>query len=169
MSNTKIALIVAMAKNRAIGKNGQLLCHLANDLKHFKNSTTGHTVVMGRKTFESLPKGALPNRRNIILSEHLEQVPENTEVVASINELFEKTTNENKIFIIGGGTVYEQFIEIADYLYITYLDKEFEGDTFFPPFNLDDWELMDLEVIDDDPTVDFSYRFERYERDRLDT
>ena len=169
MSNTKIALIVAMAKNRAIGKNGQLLCRLSNDLKHFKNITTGHTVVMGRKTFESLPKGALPNRRNIILSEHLEQAPENTEIVASIKELLEKTTNENEIFIIGGGIVYEQFIGIADYLYITYLDKEFEGDTFFPPFNLDDWELMDLEVIDDDPTVDFSYRFERYERDQSDS
>lgn len=160
-----ISIIVAMAKNRAIGINNTLLCHISNDLKHFKKVTSGHCVVMGQRTFKSLPNGALPNRRNIVLTDCYETAPKGTEIATSLKHVFELVKDEEEVFIIGGGSVYEQMLPYANKLYITYMDKSFEADTFFPPFNLDDWELIELEVIDDDPSVDFSYRFETYERE----
>ena len=160
-----ISIIVAMAANRAIGKNGDLIWHNSRDLKHFKKITSGHTVIMGYKTYLSLPgRKALPNRRNIILSTRLDEVPEGFEVVSSIEKALELVKGDEEVFIMGGGMVYDQFLPFADRLYLTRLDKEFEADTFFPYINFDEWELVDLEVIDDDPQVDYSYRFEIWER-----
>ena len=160
-----ISIIVALARNRAIGLNGNLIWHLSADLKYFKRVTTGHTVIMGYKTFLSLPNHkALPNRRNIIISSHLEQAPEGFELAHSIQEAFNMMHDEEETFIIGGGSIYEQFLPKADRLYLTRIDKEFEADTYFPYIDFDEWNLIDVNVIDEDPQVDFSYRFEVWER-----
>ena len=164
-----LSIIVAVAENRAIGINGDLIWHNSRDLKYFKKTTTGHAVIMGYRTYLSLPgHKALPNRRNIILSSRLETAPEGFEVARSIHESLELVKNEDEVFIMGGGSIYEQFLPKADKLYLTRLDKEFEADTYFPYVNFDEWSLIDLEVIDDDPQVDYSYRFEVWERKTAD-
>ena len=160
-----LSIIVAMAENRAIGRNGDLIWHNSRDLKQFKKITTGHTVIMGYKTYLSLPNHkALPNRRNIILSSRLETAPEGFELADSINTALDMVKDEEEVFIMGGGMVYEQFLPLADRLYLTRIGKSFEADTYFPYVNFDEWDLVDLEVIDDDPQVDYSYRFEIWER-----
>lgn len=160
-----ISIIVALARNRAIGLNGNLIWHLSADLKYFKRVTTGHTVIMGYKTFLSLPnQRALPNRRNIIISSHLEQAPEGFELAHSIQEAVNMVHSEEETFVIGGGSIYEQFLPKADRLYLTRIDKEFEADTYFPYIDFDEWNLIDVNVVDEDPQVDFSYRFEVWER-----
>lgn len=160
-----ISIIVALARNRAIGLNGNLIWHLSADLKYFKRVTTGHTVIMGYKTFLSLPnQRALPNRRNIIISSHLEQAPEGFELVHSIQEAVNMVHDEEETFVIGGGSIYEQFLPHADKLYLTRIDKEFEADTYFPYIDFDEWNLIDVNVVDEDPQVDFTYRFEVWER-----
>ena len=160
-----LSIIVAMAENRAIGRNGDLIWHNSRDLKQFKKITTGHTVIMGYKTYLSLPNHkALPNRRNIILSSRLDEAPEGFEFAGSINTALDMVKDEEEVFVMGGGMVYEQFLPLADRLYLTRIGKSFEADTYFPYVNFDEWELVDLEVIDDDPQVDYSYRFEVWER-----
>ena len=160
-----ISIIVALARNRAIGLNGNLIWHLSADLKYFKRVTTGHTVIMGYKTFLSLPnRKALPNRRNIIISSHLEQAPEGFELAHSIQEAVNMVHDEEETFVIGGGSIYEQFLPHADKLYLTRIDKEFEADTYFPYIDFDEWNLIDVNVVDEDPQVDFTYRFEVWER-----
>lgn len=160
-----ISIIVALARNRAIGLNGNLIWHLSADLKYFKRVTTGHTVIMGYKTFLSLPnQRALPNRRNIIISSHLEQAPEGFELAHSIQEAVNMVHDEEETFVIGGGSIYEQFLPNADKLYLTRIDKEFEADTYFPYIDFDEWNLIDVNVVDEDPQVDFTYRFEVWER-----
>ena len=162
---TKISIIVAIAENRAIGRKNDLLVHLSNDLKHFKEVTTGKCVVMGHNTWVSLPgQKALPKRRNVIISDRLEKAPEGFEFATSIPKALELVKNEPEIFIMGGGMIYEQFLPMADRLYLTRIEKSFEADTFFPIINFNDWELVDLKVIDDDPQIDCSYRFEIWER-----
>ena len=160
-----ISIIVAMARNRAIGKDNQLIWHNSNDLKHFKEVTMGHTVIMGYNTWLSLPgQRALPHRRNIIISTRLEQAPEGFELCDSIPKAIDMVKDEEEVFVMGGGSIYEQFLPKAEKLYLTRLDKEFEADTYFPYINFENWSLIDLEVIDDDPQVDYSYRFEIWER-----
>jgi len=165
-----ISIIVAMAENRAIGRNGDLIWHNSRDLRQFKKITSGHTVIMGFKTYLSLPnQKALPNRRNIILSSRLEIVPEGFEIADSIKKAMEMVKNEDEVFIMGGGMVYEQFLPFADRLYLTRIGKRFEADTYFPFVNFEEWKLVDLEVIDDDESVDYSYRFEVWERNNEPT
>ena len=160
-----ISIIDALARNRAIGLNGNLIWHLSADLKYFKRVTTGHTVIMGYKTFLSLPnQRALPNRRNIIISSHLEQAPEGFELAHSIQEAVNMVHDEEETFVIGGGSIYEQFLPHADKLYLTRIDKEFEADTYLPYIDFDEWNLIDVNVVDEDPQVDFTYRFEVWER-----
>ena len=165
---TKISIIVAIAENRAIGRKNDLLVHLSNDLKHFKEVTTGKCVVMGHNTWLSLPgQKALPKRRNVIISDRLETAPEGFEFAPSIPKALELVKDEPEIFIMGGGMIYEQFLPMADRLYLTRIEKSFEADTFFPIINFDEFELVDLKVIDDDPQIDCSYRFEVWERKSL--
>ena len=131
-----IAMIAAVATNNlAIGYNNELLCHIKADMQRFKSLTLGHTVVMGRSTFESLPNHEpLKNRRNIVLTRDIEWEHEGVEIAHSINELFNLIEDEeDEIFIIGGGEIYKKMIKFADTLYITWIYKEFENaDTFFP-------------------------------------
>lgn len=139
---SKIALIAAVAEKGAIGRDQQLLCHLPNDLKHFKTLTSGHTVVMGRKTFESLPNGALPNRKNIVLTHNTSLSWPNVTVVHTLDEIPIQDTTEDEIFIMGGATLYKETIKIADTLYITHIHHTFDdADTFFPTINPSEWEI----------------------------
>lgn len=129
-----ISMIAAIGKNRELGRNNDLIWHFKEDMKFFRETTTGNTVIMGRKTFESLPH-ALPNRRNIVITTNNDYAAEGAEVVTSIEEALETAKNDN-IFIIGGGKIYGGFLKFADKLYLTEIDAECEdADTFFPEFN----------------------------------
>ena len=129
-----ISIIAAVAKNRAIGYQNKLIYWLPNDLKRFKALTTGHTIIMGRNTFLSLPKGALPNRRNIVLSRTTSAFP-GCEVYASIEEALKHCSAEEDIYIIGGASVYKQALPLADRLCLTEIDDTpAEADTFFSPY-----------------------------------
>ena len=127
-----ISIIVAMDINRGIGYNGDLLTFIPGDLPRFKKITSGHTVIMGRKTFDSLPKGPLPNRRNIVISRNKILKIDGATVVSSLDEALELCSSSNEAFIIGGGEIYSQAINRVDKLYITHIEKEFKADTFFP-------------------------------------
>ena len=158
----KISIIVAVAENLAIGKNNQLLCHLPADLQHFKKITSGGTVVMGLNTFLSLPNGALPNRKNIVIS--AEPVTcDGCTVVYSIDEAIELCKNETEIFIIGGASIYRQTIDIADTLYITWIKHSFEdADTFFPAIDIEKWQEIDREDFSADEKNKYDYSFVKY-------
>src|SRR3990172_3667599 len=133
-----IAIIVAMDKNRVIGKNNKIPWHIAEEVKNFKKLTTGSTVIMGRKTFESIGK-PLPKRNNIILSTSMSQIP-GVDVCKTFDEGIIMAKSYGKdIFIIGGGTVYEQAIPFADKMYISYVKGEYDGDAFFPEFDEKEW------------------------------
>lgn len=127
-------IIAAIASNRAIGNDNKLLYWLPNDLKRFKALTTGHTIIMGRKTFDSLPKGALPNRRNIVLSRSVSTI-DGCDVYGSLEEALQHCTADEDIYIIGGASVYEQALPLADRLCLTEVhDTPAEADAFFPEF-----------------------------------
>ncbi len=159
-----ISIIVAIAANNAIGKNNDLLWHISRDLKRFKELTNGHYVVMGKKTYFSLPKRPLPNRTNLVITDVPGEQIDNCLMAYSIEDAIEKMDTENENFIIGGGSVYRQFLPFADKLYITRVHKDFEADTFFPEISLDEWELLEKEDVTDDKQNDFTYSFEIYRR-----
>ena len=151
-----IAIIVAIAENFAIGKNNDLLFHLPNDLKRFKKITSGHAVIMGKRTLFSLPNGPLPNRRNIIITDIPGETFDGCETVYSISEAVEAVRNESEAFVIGGGMIYRQFYPIAGKLYLTMAHKDFEADTFFPVVNFDEWRVLAREDLFDEKN-DFNY------------
>ncbi len=154
--HSNIALIAAVSKNLAIGKDNDLLFYLPSDLKRFKRITTGHTIVMGRKTFQSLPNGALPNRRNIVITKSDDMLFEGCEVYHSVEAVLEAVKAESEVFVIGGGEIYRQFYPLASKLYLTMVHQNFEGDTFFPEVNFEEWEVSSREDLDDE-TNNFSY------------
>lgn len=142
-----ISIIVATARNRAIGRNNQLLWHISEDLKYFKRITSGNTVIMGRKTFESIGK-PLPNRMNIVVSRSMER--NDLVVCRSLPEAIKKARNEGdgEIFIIGGGEIYEMAMGIADKIYLTVVDQVVnDADTFFPEINQSLWEVQEKESV----------------------
>lgn len=153
-----ISIIVAVAENNAIGKAGDLLCHLSSDLKHFKAVTSGHTVIMGRKTFDSLPKGALPNRRNIVITRNTAFVAEKVEVAHSLEEALNMA--DGNAFIIGGEQIYRLALPLAEKLFITEIHAEFpDADTFFPEINTDQWAEESRETFPADEKNQFPYSF----------
>lgn len=156
-------IIVVIANHNAIGKGNQLLCHLPEDLKHFKEITFGHTVIMGRNTFFSLPKGALPNRRNIVLSPDEENF-EHCETAHSIEEALKLCTKDKKVFFIGGAMIYKQAYPIVDKLYLTKIHADFEADTFFPEIDYDKWKKIFSETHESTSNTKYSYTFENYIR-----
>lgn len=165
MKPVSIHIIVALAQNRAIGYQNKLIYYLPNDLKHFKELTTGHTIVMGRKTFESLPKGALPNRRNIVLSRNKAYSPEGTEIFSSLEEALSSCQKGERVFIIGGEAVYAKALPLANELNLTYIEATPEtADAFFPEINLDDWKEIKREVHEADEKHRQSYAFVDYIR-----
>jgi dihydrofolate reductase len=151
-----INIIVAMSKNRVIGDSNTLIWHLPEDLKRFRQLTTGNTIVMGRKTYESIGK-PLPNRRSIIITRDPDYSVEGCEVVNSLEEAL--LLSNSDCFIIGGGEIYRQSVDIADRIYLTLINKEFEGDTSFP--EIKDWVEVSSENF---VTDDFGYSFIEYER-----
>ena len=144
-----LSIIACISKvHRAIGYKNRLLYAIPSDMTRFRKLTTGHTIIMGRKTFESLPNGALPNRRNIVISKTREQIA-GCEVYASLEEALEarKEAAEDECFIIGGASIYEQALPFADKLYLTIVEKEPEhADTFFPEINPAEWEVTEKEM-----------------------
>lgn len=156
----RITLIAAVAKNRAIGYQNKLLYWLPNDLKRFKTLTTGHTIIMGRHTFESLPKGALPHRRNIVLSKTQKEFPA-CDCYPSLEEALSHCSQDEDIYIIGGASVYEQSIGKADRLCLTEIeDTPAHADAFFPPY--DEWKTENKEEHDKDERHPYNYAFVDY-------
>lgn len=159
-----ITLIAAVAQNGAIGLNNGLLYRLPNDLRRFKALTTGHTVVMGRKTFESLPKGALPNRRNIVLTRKADAAFAGAECFHSLEEALAACPGE-EVFVIGGASVYEEALPKADRLCLTHVaDTPAEADAFFPTFNPQAWQTERKEAHEADERHAVDYTFVDYVR-----
>jgi dihydrofolate reductase len=158
-----ITIIAAIAENNALGKDNQLLWHLPDDFKRFKNITTGHYIIMGRKTFESFPK-PLPNRTHVIISRQKNYSQLNCIVVTSLQKAIEACPKNEEVFIIGGGEIYNQSIAIADKLDITRVNHSFEADTFFPEIDLTKWELVFEEFHPKDEKHKFDFTFETYTR-----
>jgi dihydrofolate reductase len=155
-----IKIIVAMSNNRVIGNNNELIWKLSSDLKRFKELTTGHPVVMGRKTYESIGR-PLPNRRNIIITRNLEYEVEACETVSSLEEAL--LLSNNDCFIIGGGEIYKQSLEVADKIYLTLVHKDFEGDTSFPELGKE-WATIDTKDFKADEKNEYNYSFIEYDR-----
>ena len=155
----QLSIIVAIADNYAIGKDNQLLWHLSEDLKRFKQLTTNHTIVMGKKTFESLPIRPLPNRRSIVITDVLNEKIEGCEMAYSIEDAVNKCDTNDENFIIGGGSIYKQFMPIADKLYLTKIHKDFEADTFYPEINFLEWEIIEKQenLFDEKSGLNYSY------------
>lgn len=149
-----LTIIAAITARRgAIGRKGDLIYHISADLKHFKELTTGHTVLMGRRTFLSLPKGALPKRRNIVITSDTEWTAPNVETAHSLDEALALTAADSEIFVIGGGQVYAETLAVADRLCITLIDapEPDDADTFFPPIDPSLWEITDMSPRFTDP------------------
>lgn len=160
-----ISLIVAIGKNNEIGKDNRMLAHMPADLKHFKEITSGHTVIMGRKTFDSLPKGALPNRKNIVISRNKDLQIESALVYSSLDYALIKMIDEKEVFIIGGAEIYRQTLPGADKLYLTRIHAEFpDADTFFPEINFRDWKIVSQETFPPDEKNPYAYTFLELER-----
>ena len=157
-----INIIAAVAENRAIGFENKLLYWLPNDLKRFKTLTTGHTIIMGRKTFDSLPKGALPNRRNVVISRSVKELP-GCDVYGSLDEAMQHCTPDEDIYIIGGASVYEQAMPLADRLCLTAIAATpAEADVFFPDYS--SWKESWREDHDIDEKHAQKYAFVDYEK-----
>jgi dihydrofolate reductase len=155
-----ISIIAAVARNRAIGYENKLIYWLPNDLKRFKTLTTGHTIIMGRNTFLSLPKGALPNRRNIVLTRSQKAFP-GCDVYTSLEEALAHCDKDEDVYIIGGASVYRQALPLADRLCLTEInDTPEKADTFFPPY--DDWKEISREDHEKDERHEYEYSFVDY-------
>lgn len=159
-----ITLIAAAAENNALGKDNDLIWHLPDDFKRFKHITTGHFIVMGRKTFESFPK-PLPNRTHVIITRQADYaVPEGCIVVNSLKKAIEICPKDEEIFIIGGGEIYKQSMAIADKIELTRVFTAPEADTFFPEIDLTEWKLIFEEFHPKDEKHDFDFSFLTYVR-----
>jgi len=161
-----ISLIAARSKNNVIGKNNDLPWRLPADMKYFMNTTKGHVVIMGRKNWESLPNGALKNRTNIVLTRSKNYLAEGALVMNDLNEAlqFAFDQEEEEVFIIGGAQIYQMTLPIADRVYLTEIDLEVDGDTFFPEFNPSSFKLVSQQDYSPDERNHYSYSFQVFER-----
>lgn len=156
----KLSLICALAQNRAIGFENRLLYHLRADLQRFKALTTGHTIIMGRKTFESLPKGALPNRRNLVISRTWTTAAPGTEMFRSLEEALQSCKPEEEVFVIGGDQLYAVALPQAERLYLTHvLDCPTQADAFFPEWDTTEWHCLcqELHIANETNECDFCF------------
>lgn len=160
----QISIIVAAASNNAIGKNNDLLWHISKDLKRFKDLTQGNYIVMGKKTYFSLPKRPLPNRTSLIITDVEGEEIDGCLMAYSIEDAIEKMDSGKENFVIGGGSIYAQFLKHATKIYLTRVNKEFDADTFFPEISLQAWKLEEKVEVTNDPQNDFIYSFETYVR-----
>ena len=160
-----LSTIVAKAKNNIIGKNNALIWHLPEDLKRFRKLTTGHTIIMGRKTYESLGR-VLPNRHHIILCNDAQMSidNENVEILDDISKLDKYVKDSEEHFVIGGATMYRLLMPMCSKMYVTEIDKEFEGDVSFPEINLNEWKVTKREQGPEDGENNFKYEYVTYEK-----
>ena len=159
-----LSIIVAIGKNNAIGFKNALLWSLPNDMKRFKNITTGHTVIMGRNTYLSLPKGALPNRKNIVISDLEKDNFKDCTMARSIDEAVNIAKFDGEIFVMGGASIYRQFLPLADKLYLTLVDDAPEADAFFPEIDMNAWEITENQKFEKDEKHIVGYRVMTLER-----
>lgn len=160
-----LSIIVAVAENDVIGKDNQLIWHLPEDLKRFKKLTTGHTIIMGRKTFESLGR-ILPNRKHVILCNDMEMniENENVEVLEDISMLDKYINSEEENFVIGGATIYKLLMPYAKKIYLTHICREFDGDVYFPKIKEEEWKVISREDGPEDGENSFKYEYITFER-----
>ena len=160
-----LSIIVAKAKNNVIGKNNELLWELPEDLKRFKELTTGHTMIMGRKTFEALGR-VLPNRKHIIFSQNPDfKVNDgNVEIVHSMLQIQEYIEDEEEHFVIGGAMIYNLLMPYVTKMYVTQIEKEFEGDAFFPRIDENIWEVIEKSEVMEDVNSHLKYEYITYKR-----
>ncbi len=157
-----ISIIVAIAQNGVIGNDNELLWHISEDMRYFRAITSGHTVVMGRKTYESIGR-ALPKRRNIVLSRQ-DITIEGCEVLSSLEAAVAATQDEDEVFIIGGGEIYKQALPLAQRLYITHIEADFEGDTRFAELDFAEWQSIKSERFERGESFEHPFSFDIYER-----
>ncbi len=160
-----LSIIVAKSKNNIIGKNNQLLWNLPDDLKRFRKITENHTIIMGRKTFESIGK-VLPNRKHVIMTHNTDFKVDNpnVEIAHDIYDLKEYINSEEECFVIGGAMIYNLLMPNVERMYVTEIDKEFQGDSFFPKINSDDWVVVSEDEGPEDGINHFTYRYVIYKR-----
>ena len=162
MIKKTITIIVAAAENNAIGKNNDLIWSLPDDLKRFKSLTSGHCIIMGRKTFDSFP-GLLPNRKHIVISKKSKSYfPEEVIVVNNFEDAIKATNEDKNPFIIGGGQIYNLAMKYSNTIELTRVHEEFEADTFFPKINEDEWELINQEKHEMDERHKYSFTYKTY-------
>ena len=163
--NPNLSIIVAIAQNGAIGKNNDLLWHLGSDLKRFKQLTMGHPVVMGRKTWESLPKKPLPGRQNIVMTNNPDFEAEGATVVHSVNGLFKALKDcDEEVFVMGGAAIYETLLPFTKRLYITRVYRDYDADVYFPTIDMSEFTLVKFgePMYDEESGLDYAY--EEYDR-----
>jgi dihydrofolate reductase len=158
-----ISLVFAMGRNRVIGSNNSMPWRLPADLAYFKDLTMGSTVVMGRKTFESIGK-PLKGRKNIVLTRDRRYIQDGCFIAHSLEEVLDMTKGEQETFVIGGAEVYSMFLPYAKKLYMTYIDHEFQGDTYFPEIDYDEWKLVSKVMGEKNEKNPYHYFFQVYER-----
>ncbi|WP_379089763.1 dihydrofolate reductase [Pedobacter sp. UC225_65] len=168
MTPIKTSIVVAISANNAIGKDNQLLWHLPADLKHFKEITTGHPIIMGRKTYDSIGR-PLPNRRNIVITRNKDLVIAGVEIVSSIAEAIslcaaQQGATSNEVFIIGGAEIYKHALALTDRIYLTVVHQEYEADAFFPELCEDEWTTIHQEYHEADEKNSVAYTFSTLER-----
>ena len=156
-------LIAAAAENNALGKDNQLVWHLPDDFKRFKNLTTGHHIIMGRKTFEGFPK-PLPNRTHVVISRQESYNPEGCIVVKSLEQAIAVCPKDQDVFIIGGGEIFNLSMNIADKIELTRVHDTFEADAFFPEIDAENWKLAETEFHPADEKHPVAFTFETYIR-----
>jgi dihydrofolate reductase len=159
-----LTAIAAVAQNGVIGKDNDLIWHLPNDLKHFKDLTRGHTIIMGRKTWESIGSKPLPKRRHIIITRNADYQAIGAEVVTSVEDAIALIENDDQPFIVGGAEIYKLAMPYVQRLELTYIHNDFEGDTIFPDFDKSDWETISEERFETDEKHKWPYTFVQLNR-----
>ncbi len=158
-----VSIVVAIAQNNAIGKNNKLLWHLPADLKHFKQITSGHTIIMGRKTYDSIGR-PLPNRRNIVITRNTGLAIEGAEVVTTLDDALALCDNDEEVFIVGGAQIYEQALAKTDRIHLTTVHQNYDADTFFPEIDKQVWKVINSEDHAPDEKNVVAYTFSTLER-----
>jgi len=159
-----ISIIVAVSENLGIGRKNDLLWHLPEDLKRFKKLTYGNTIIMGKRTWESLPRRPLPGRKNVVITDIPDEAFEGAVSAYSIEDAVEKCEKSEEIFIIGGGSIYRQFMNIADRLYITHVHRNAEADVYFPAIDPETWKVIEKEEFKPENDKGIPYTYVIYER-----
>jgi len=159
-----ISIIVAVSEDWGIGKDNELLWHISEDLKRFKRLTLGNIVIMGKRTWESLPRRPLPGRKNIVLTDNPDETLEDAITAYSLRDSLNKCEKDKEIFIIGGGSIYRQFMTIADRLFITHVHRKAPADIYFPEIDLGIWEITEKKEFKTDCHDGIPYTYTIYER-----